>query len=272
MKKIGYSTIENLKYKRSKTRRLYVLFAGISLFITNIHLFYEMKDIKNAGVFVFTNLHSFLFMQVLFIPLLIGVITSKSVELEEQGSMLKVIISSGMSLSKLYTTKLFHIMKNFTGYVVFLWMVIITEISLLGFPCFTMPTRLLRMFFSFIAISYFIMIIHYNIAMITRNHLLNVALALLGSLLGFLSLFFMKFPVLPYSWYALISSVVYIRNADGNFSLELIDITLLPATISVLFFILLYIVGKKLFSACGEPNAYRLFAPLRRQYDETIKQ
>ncbi len=254
MKKVRYSKIEKLKYKRSKTKLIYLLFAIISLFVTNVNLFYGgFNDVKNANIVIFTILNSFLFMQVLFLPLLIAIITSKSVELEEQGNMLKVIISSGISLNKIYDIKLFHIMKSLTVYLSFLWLFIIAEINLLGFPCFKMPARLLAMFLSFILISYFITIIHYNIAIIKGSHLFNLALALLGSLLGFISLFFMKFPIIPYSWYSLISSVKYIRNVDGQFSLELIDLSLLPASISIILFTLLYFLGKKLF--------------LRRQYD-----
>ncbi len=253
MKKVRYREIEKLKYKHSKTRLIYFLFASISLFITNVHLFYDIKDVKNTSMLIFTSLHTFLFMQVLFIPLLIAIITSKSAELEEQGNMLQVIISSGISLNKIYDIKLFHILKSFTTYSVFLWLFIIGELKLLKYPCFSMPLRLSTMFLSFILISYFIIIIHYNIAIIKGSHLFNLALALLGSLLGFISLFFMNFPIIPYSWYSVISSVKYIRDESGIFNLELINISLVPASISIILFTLLYILGKKLF--------------LRRQYD-----
>ncbi len=253
MSKIRYSKIENLKYKHSKIKMIYFLFAIITLFITSVSIFKSKSEIIDTNIMLFSSLHSFLFMQVLFLPLLIAIITSKSVELEEQGAMLKVIISSGISLNKIYDIKLFHILKSFTIYSSFLWIFIIGELKLLGFPCFFMLSRVLTMFLSFIVISYFIIISHYNIAIIKGSHLFNLALALIGSLLGFISLFFMQFPIIPYSWYSVISSVKYIKNSNNHFTLELINISLLPASISVILFIILYILGKKLF--------------LRRQYD-----
>ncbi len=253
MRKHSYIKIEKLKYKHSKTKLIYFLFAIITLFITSVNIFRTKTTITDNNIMLYSSLHSFLFMQVLFLPLLIAIITSKSAELEEQGNMLKVIISSGISLNKIYDIKLFHILKSFTTYSVFLWLFIIGELKILNYPCFSMPLRLSTMFLSFILISYFIIIIHYNIAIIKGSHLFNLALALLGSLLGFISLFFMKFPIIPYSWYSVISSVKYIQNESGIFNLELINISLLPASISIILFILLYILGKKLF--------------LRRQYD-----
>ncbi len=248
-----YSKIEKSKYKHSKIKLTYFLFSIITLLVTSAHILKTKNTITDNNIMLYSSLHSFLFLQVLLLPLLIAIITSKSAELEEQGNMLKVIINSGISLNKIYNIKLLHILKSFTIYSVFLWLCIIGELKLLNYTCFSMPLRVFTMFISFILISYFIIIIHYNIAIIKGSHLFNLTLALLGSLLGFISLFFMKFPIIPYSWYAVISSVKYIQNENGIFNLELINISLLPASISIILFTILYILGKTLF--------------LRRQYD-----
>lgn len=247
MQKIKYSAIEKMKYKHTKTNLIYFLFALATFFVCNLHILKNKDQILDSTLMLYSSLHSFLFVQVLFLPLLIAIITSKSVELEEQGDMIKVILTSGIDLGKIYDTKLFHLLKSLFLYVSFLWLTIIGELSLFGFDCFTMPARLLGTFLSFIFISSLILILHYNIAIVLRKHLLNLSFALLGSLLGFISLFFMKFPIIPHSWYALVSSIAYVKTQGNHFNITLISIPAQPGVLSFILCLLLYCFGKKLF-------------------------
>ncbi len=246
---ISYSKIEASKYKNAKVLLIYFLFALFNIMLNSVIIYKSGED----RLLLFIALNSFLFLQVLFLPILIAVITSKSVEIEEQGNMLGIILSSGISLYKIYNAKLFYILKSFTIYSSALWIIIILQVSLLHIRLDYMPKRLLFMYVSFLVISYFIIIVHYNIAIITQKHLLNLSLALLGSLIGVISMFFMKRPIIPYSWFSVLSAINYVNTYNNSFRIDVRGIVLYPLIVSLLLGFTSYIVGKKMF--------------LRRNYD-----
>ncbi len=250
---INYSKIEKLKYKHSRQMLIYSLFILVNLLMANVYIFDGIKKGEDKNLFLFIILNGYLFMQILLLPLLIAIISSKAVEIEERGDMLKVLVSSGINLRQIYDVKLIYILKTFTASQIALWIILIGELYLLGYPCFHMPDRLIIMFISFFAISYLIMLLHYNIAIISGKHLISLSTALLGSLSGFISLFFTKIPLIPYAWYALINSVKYVYISDNHFEKQLIYPEIYPIIASSILLILMYIAGKKMF--------------LRRHYD-----
>lgn len=242
--------IERKKYKYAKEMFLILIFAGISIGIISINLFSESfratMNYDELSWFKLTD--SYFFIKMLLSPILLASIVGRSVELENENNMWKVIKSSGVNLKNIYYTKFFYCIRKIFLYQILEWFMVLVFIIYFG-PVTDFPViRIALSFISQFSISFLLASVHYFISLKWESQLISVSAALIGTLAGIIFLFLPNIFSLvnPYSWYGRLMAIGYDYSTSSSPNIYLHQFEFKLLFLPVVLGVIILFLGSKM--------------------------
>ncbi|TCD46003.1 ABC transporter permease [Streptococcus sp. X16XC17] len=240
--------IEIWKYRGVPMFRLLTLAVVITLLVSATAIF-QINDSKELAdpISVYTVMDSIAFINVILLPTILAGIASMAVQLEERHNMWKVLASSGVAYRVLYRTKFLYIYACYVLMQLLEWACVVILLRWRGFTGHVPVEKLVFYGLSILAISGCLLLLHYVISLKWSNQLVNLSIAVLGSLMGIIIILISKslMMVQPYSWYGFLMSVHFEKVGD-RFVKHLGEMSSYPLSASLLLGILVYQLGKRM--------------------------
>ena len=200
--------IEKRKYRGVWEVLFFALVSAVSLGIAAANL-YAGGD----GDALFRRLSavdSFLFIKIIVEPIFLAAVAGRSVEIESDRDMWKMIRTAGIDLDKVYATKFCYSLSKVAVYQAVEWAALLVLISV-WVPG---PLPWGRIVFSYagqFCVSFLLLAVHYVLALRRGEARTSAAVALVGTLAGLIFLFLPDVFSLvnPYSWYGRLMQVGY---------------------------------------------------------------
>ncbi|WP_101773965.1 ABC transporter permease [Peptostreptococcus faecalis] len=240
--------LEKRKYKHSFLPLLIVAFLFIDLCLLGANFFNSsfQSTMNNTGYSWMKIMDSLFIFKCVSNPIFLAVLSSKSIDLENQGNMWQYLKTCNVEFKDIYKYKFIYIFRLYFLYQILEWVMMIGTAKVIGleesFPIF----RMVVYFSSQLAISFMIMTIHYNLAIKYKNQLITISISLLGSIAGVISMLLPRFIsyLVPYSWYAQLLSISYKFVDKDNFIVSINNLNYFPMLISIFIGVSLYKYGQ----------------------------
>lgn len=243
--------LEKKKYKGIKLSLIFLIFLIISIGVIGTTLFSKdfQMTMNSTGHSWDSIFDGYFIFKVILNPILLALLASKSVELENQGNMWKFLKTCGVDLKEIFIIKLKYIFSLYFLYQLIEWVVIIGIARLIGLKESLPIYKFLIKFFSQLSISFLIMVFHYLLALRFENQLITISVSLIGTLIGIMTLYISKFIsyIVPYSMYGLLTGLQSTVESPGVFKTISLPLNYLPLIIATILGLLLYTLGKKYF-------------------------
>lgn len=214
----NYYKIEMAKYNKFKMLifYLFVLMASISFVAVTINNQIAVTDTNKIFIQWYKIFDSYFFSRVILYPIIISSLASRVISVENENNMWNIICASGIKLELIHKIKFMYVFEQLLILQVLEWACIFIISLSVGISGQIPYYRLFVYFFSQLAISTFLMALHYILSLKWKNQLISVSAAILGSLTGLICVFLPKiFSVInPYSWYSNLLSVNFVRSGD----------------------------------------------------------
>ncbi|RVU55556.1 ABC transporter permease [Anaerosphaera multitolerans] len=248
---INIYKIEKKKYKGSNLALMLLFFIVLNLGLIGTLIFSrEFQSTMNFTGYSWLNIMDSYFMyKVILNPILLSVLVSKSVDMENQGNMWKYLKSCGVDFKKIYKVKFQYIFRLYFIYQCLEWLMIIILSKSIGLRE-TMPIYRMSIYFvKQLSISYLLMAIHYLAAIKWENQLVTISISLIGTVVGVISMFLpiVFSNLVPYSWYVTMISLQYNYVARNEYYISIRDVNYFPLLIAVVLGTVFYKLGEKYF-------------------------
>lgn len=216
--------IEKRKYKNSREFLIFLLLCIITIGIISINLFSNSfkTTMNNSHHSWYKLFDSYFFIKTILSPIFITSVVGKAIEIENNNNMWKIIKSSGVKFNKIYYTKFIYCLIKIFVYQLLEWILVISYIKFFGLRTSFPLQRMLFSFLTQFCVSFLLCSIHYVISLKWSNQLISVSIAIIGSLLGILSLLLPDiFSLLnPYSWYGRLIVLGYDMTTKNTYIME----------------------------------------------------
>lgn len=229
--------IEQKKYKRLKTSLIFAVFYLLVIAITlmtvgDISFLTSEATQGNRWLSVLDSITIF---KILYVPILVATLTSRVVEMENNGNMWKMLYALGVEKQSLFISKFALLMFKYFIYLLIEYILIIFLTKRAGLTESIPTFRMLYMFICQLFISYMLMSFHYTLALNSSNQIVNIFVAITGSLVGIIGLFLPTWfsAIIPYSWMGKILNLRHILIEEGKFKIAVNPINPLPLFLSL---------------------------------------
>lgn len=242
--KINYRKLEARKMRGSKSLLFYVFVLISTFFLLSFSLF--SGDRIGDEMAWYSVFDSYLFAKLIVMPIFLAALIGRSVDLENRGSMWKVLYSTGIDFKEIYKGKLFYNYKGILAFQVLEWVLMIAYSKALGLSQPLPLDRVLILFLSQALISFCLLSIHYILSLRWSNQLISTSVAIVGTLTGVIFMLLSKFlsMINPYAWFANLFTISYIRQG-GEYIRELNPNNYEMIFLSFIVALVLYIFGSK---------------------------
>lgn len=242
--------VERRKYRRLYIPVIFLLFllidiSMVSLTALNSNFQSTMNQPESHAWY--TLMDSYLMAKLIFTPILLAVVISRVVDMENDGDMWKMLKTSGWSMEEIFDIKFFSIFARYIIFQVLEWLIFINIGKKVGIIMQLPIERFTIILISIIAISFFIMTIHYYLALKYENQLIGLAFGVVGSLVGIIGAFlpFSISKLVPYSYYAHLITLKHVKVGEGQFIANIVPIRLYPFVISLLLGVFVFLWSRR---------------------------
>lgn len=235
--------IEGKKYQFTRLYGLIALFIAFQGMIALVPLFkLDPSGFSNSMIW-----HRIMdgqgIISVIISPIFLATLTSYGVDLEHRHNMWRVIQSSGLSYVQVYKVKLLFLLNHVALYVLGSCLLTYALARLKGVTASLPLVDTLYHVGTVLVVSFALSLVHYCLALRYKNQMVTLAVALVGSLSGMMSVFISELlmKLNPYSWYAYAVRM----NSDPSLLETLKPMESYPIIASLVLIALAYLIGKR---------------------------
>lgn len=237
--------IERKKFIQNRFIFIFAIYLLINLFICGLQVRNNFD--KSTQIAWYMLFEASIFIKVIICPIMIASIVSYSVQVEHNNNMWKILKSSGVSFDKLFIVKFIYIFQKFILVYIIEFLIIYVFGKVCGitssFPFIDSFKKLIGI----IIITFTISMLHYLISLYFSNQVISLSVAIVGSLMGIISIFISKvlMYLFVYSWFGFLMQVDFVKSLDV-FNISLRELSLYPIFAGLILGTILFVIGKNI--------------------------